>query len=75
VLFDKINLGLEDCGAGGEGFTKLLVVLARTIDHWRKCWDTMMDKIDEIISVEVRRLFEVHKFCEVSEMTLIMKAT
>ncbi|KAI0536472.1 hypothetical protein GGR58DRAFT_514518 [Xylaria digitata] len=56
VFSDKIDLdlGLEDCGAGGEGFFHVLIVLTRTIDHWRKCWDTMMDKIDEIISIQLQ---------------------
>ncbi|KAI0444805.1 hypothetical protein F4803DRAFT_560651 [Xylaria telfairii] len=56
MLADKIDLdlGLEDCGAGGEGFFQFLVVLARTLDHWGKCWGTMMDKIDEIISVQLQ---------------------
>jgi hypothetical protein len=55
VLSDRIDLdlGLDDCGAGGEGFFKFLLALTRTIDHWRRIWDTMMDKIDEIISVQV----------------------
>ncbi|GAP90278.1 hypothetical protein SAMD00023353_4600280 [Rosellinia necatrix] len=48
------GLELESCGAGGEGFFHLLLVLAKTIDHWRKCWDSMMDKIDEIISVQLQ---------------------
>ncbi|KAI3332288.1 hypothetical protein HD806DRAFT_480005 [Xylariaceae sp. AK1471] len=56
MLSDRIDLdlGLEDCGAGGEGFFKVLVALTRTIDHWRRCWDTMMDKIDNIISVQLQ---------------------
>ncbi|KAI0459705.1 hypothetical protein F5B21DRAFT_253440 [Xylaria acuta] len=56
MLSDRIDLdlGLEDCGAGGEGFFQVLIVLTRTIDHWRTCWDTMMDKIDEIISVQLQ---------------------
>ncbi|KAI0109494.1 hypothetical protein GGR51DRAFT_558187 [Nemania sp. FL0031] len=54
VLSDRIDLdlGLEDCGPGAEGFFQLLIVLTRTIDHWRKCWDAMMDKIDKIISLQ-----------------------
>ncbi|KAI0875215.1 hypothetical protein GGS24DRAFT_456329 [Hypoxylon argillaceum] len=56
VLSDRvdIDLGLENCGAGGEGFFQFLIVLTRTIDHWKKCWDAMMDKIDEIISVQLQ---------------------
>ncbi|KAF2973407.1 hypothetical protein GQX73_g4 [Xylaria multiplex] len=56
VLSDRIDLDLdlEDCGAGGEGFFHVLIVLTRTIDHWRKCWDTMLDKIDEIISIQLQ---------------------
>ncbi|KAI0490100.1 hypothetical protein F4859DRAFT_179492 [Xylaria cf. heliscus] len=56
MLSDRVglDLGLEDCGAGGEGFYQFLIVLTRIIDHWRKCWDTMMDKIDEIISVQLQ---------------------
>ncbi|KAI0483966.1 hypothetical protein GGR56DRAFT_1974 [Xylariaceae sp. FL0804] len=48
------DLGLRDCGAGGEGFLQFLVVLSRAIDHWRRCWDTMMDEIDKLIRVELR---------------------
>lgn len=60
VLTDRVDLdlGLENCGAGGEGFFQFLVAVTRTIDHWRKCWDMMIDKIDETISVQVRRAFK-----------------
>lgn len=48
-----IDLHLEDCGIGGLGFFQFLTVAARVIDQWGKCWDTMMDTIDSIISVQV----------------------
>ncbi|KAJ2990807.1 hypothetical protein NUW58_g2771 [Xylaria curta] len=66
VLSNKIDLGLglEDCGAGGEGFLQFLIVLARTIDHWRKCWDSMMDKIDEIISVQLQDTLDKKRWAE-----------
>ncbi|KAJ8129953.1 hypothetical protein O1611_g3678 [Lasiodiplodia mahajangana] len=64
VLSDRIDLdlGLEDCGAGAEGFFQLLIVLTRTIDHWRKCWDAMMDKIDEIISVQLQDTLDKNRW-------------
>jgi hypothetical protein len=47
------DLNLKDCGSGGAGFLHFLLVIARTIEQWSKCWDSMMDKIDDTISVQV----------------------
>ncbi|KAI3319509.1 hypothetical protein HD806DRAFT_525493 [Xylariaceae sp. AK1471] len=54
VLSDDLDLGLDDCGAGAEGFFQVLIVLTKTIDRWRKCWDVMMDKIDDIIGIQLQ---------------------
>ncbi|KAI0811438.1 hypothetical protein GGR55DRAFT_101564 [Xylaria sp. FL0064] len=49
-----VDLGFEDCGAGGEPVVQFLMVLAKSIDHWKHCWDKMIDKIDDIISVQLQ---------------------
>ncbi|KAI1349112.1 hypothetical protein F5Y01DRAFT_327784 [Xylaria sp. FL0043] len=49
-----VDLGFEDCGVGGEAVVQFLIVLARSIDHWKHCWDNMIDKIDDIISVQLQ---------------------
>ncbi|KAI8630556.1 hypothetical protein F5Y19DRAFT_428106 [Xylariaceae sp. FL1651] len=56
VLSNNVNidLGLKDCGLGGEEVLNFLVALAKAIDHWRKCCDAMMDIIDDIISVQLQ---------------------
>jgi len=53
---DRVDfkLDLKNCGAGGAGVLQFMIILVRCIDYWRKRWDTMMAKIDEIISVQVR---------------------
>ncbi|KAI0423409.1 hypothetical protein F5Y09DRAFT_327446 [Xylaria sp. FL1042] len=40
----ELDLGFEDCGAGGEPVVQFLIVLAKSIDHWKHCWDNMIDK-------------------------------
>ncbi|KAI1359366.1 hypothetical protein F5Y08DRAFT_81053 [Xylaria arbuscula] len=56
VLSHNVNddLGLEDCGAGGEAVLEFIIVLAKSIDHWKLCWDHMIDKVDDIISVQLQ---------------------
>ncbi|KAI0187926.1 hypothetical protein EV127DRAFT_140851 [Xylaria flabelliformis] len=49
-----VDLGLEDCGSGGEAVMQFIMVLAKSIDHWKVCWDSMIDKVDEIISVQLQ---------------------
>ncbi|KAI1740259.1 hypothetical protein F4680DRAFT_448019 [Xylaria scruposa] len=49
-----MDLGLEDCGAGGEAIFQFIMMLAKWIDHWKVCWDSMIDKVDEIISVQLQ---------------------
>lgn len=55
ILTDRVDLDLDlkHCGAGGAPFFQFLMVLTRVIDHWTKCWDAMIDKIDETIGVQV----------------------
>ncbi|KAI1075727.1 hypothetical protein F5B20DRAFT_559174 [Whalleya microplaca] len=48
------DLDLKDCGAGAAGFLQFLVVLIRAIDHWRRCWDAMMTKIDDMVSIQLQ---------------------
>ncbi|KAF3021964.1 hypothetical protein E8E14_010100 [Neopestalotiopsis sp. 37M] len=48
------DLDLKDCGTGASGFVQFLIVLARAIDHWAKCWDAMLDKIDETVGVQLQ---------------------
>ncbi|KAI0965457.1 hypothetical protein F4678DRAFT_452666 [Xylaria arbuscula] len=56
VLSRKVNidLGLEDCGVGGEAVIQFLMALAKSIDHWKHCWDNMIDKVDDIISIQLQ---------------------
>ncbi|KAI0013599.1 hypothetical protein F4779DRAFT_613329 [Xylariaceae sp. FL0662B] len=56
VLSDRVDrdLDLKDCGAGAASFLQFLVVLTRAIDHWKKCWDAMMTRIDDMVNVQLQ---------------------
>ncbi|KAJ2995464.1 hypothetical protein NUW58_g1265 [Xylaria curta] len=49
-----VNLGLKDCGAGGEAIFQYLAVLARSIDHWKDCWDNMMNEVNNNINIQLQ---------------------
>ncbi|KAI0451591.1 hypothetical protein F5B21DRAFT_376679 [Xylaria acuta] len=49
-----IDLGLKDCGPGGEAAFQFIMVLAKSIDHWKRCWDHMLAKVDGIIIVQLQ---------------------
>ncbi|KAI1113108.1 hypothetical protein F5Y14DRAFT_418900 [Nemania sp. NC0429] len=51
---EGLDFDLKSCGAGGTSLLQFLIVLTRGIDHWRKCWDIMMTRIDGIISVQLQ---------------------
>ncbi|KAI8944583.1 hypothetical protein F4801DRAFT_594826 [Xylaria longipes] len=51
---EGLDFDLQSCGAGGTSLLQFLIVLTRGIDHWRKCWDIMMARIDGIISVQLQ---------------------
>jgi hypothetical protein len=51
---ESLKFDLKSCGAGGTSLLQFLIVLSRGIDHWTKCWNMMMARIDGIISVQVR---------------------
>lgn len=51
---EGLEFDMKSCGVGGTSLLQFLSVLTRGIDHWRKCWDIMMVRIDGIISVQVR---------------------
>lgn len=48
-----LEADLKDCGRGGAGILQFMKVLVRCIDYWRKRWDTMMAKVNEIVSVQL----------------------
>ncbi|KAK9774093.1 hypothetical protein SCAR479_09207 [Seiridium cardinale] len=74
VLSDKValDLGLRDCGPGGQPFVQFLVVLARTIDHWTKCWDAMMDKIDETVGVQADEISQLQDTLDKRRWEMLM---
>lgn len=53
---DRVDskLDFKNCGIGGAGILQFMIILVRCISYWKQLWDTMMVKIDEIISVQVR---------------------
>ncbi|KAJ8132322.1 hypothetical protein O1611_g1305 [Lasiodiplodia mahajangana] len=51
---EGLEFDLTSCGQGGASLLQFLTVLTRGIDHWRKCWDIMLARIDGIISVQLQ---------------------